>query len=76
MFNILVSEGRLKYMNMRNKVNLKKEFDTGDTVLVSKQLNRIRKDGVYPKLVLKKSTQQILGEGYTELILDSVFAFL
>ena len=51
MFNILVSEGRLKYMNMRNKVNLKKEFDTGDTVLVSKQLNPRRKDGVYPKLV-------------------------
>ena len=36
LFNILVSERRLRHRELLNKVNLTREFDAGDIVVASK----------------------------------------
>ena len=38
LFNILVSERRLIYRELHNKVKLMREYDTGKIVLVRKQV--------------------------------------
>ena len=53
MFNILVSERRLRHREICNKVNLVTEFDTGDLVTVRKQVKSSRKCGIAQKLVFK-----------------------
>ena len=46
---------------MHNQVNLTREFDTGDIVIVSKQVKSIIKDGVSPKQVFKtKGTYRVM----------------
>ena len=38
LFNILVSERRMRYMELRNKVNSMREFDTGYLVVLRKRV--------------------------------------
>ena len=38
LFNIMISERRLRHRELRNKGNLTREFDTGDSVLVRNQV--------------------------------------
>ena len=47
---------------MSNKCKLTREFDTGDIVVVRKQVKSSRKDGVYPKLVFKTKGNYIVLE--------------
>ena len=42
LFNILVSERRRRHRELRNKVKCMREFDTGDLVVVRKQLKSSR----------------------------------
>ena len=71
LFHILVSERILRHRELRNKDKLMREFDTGDLVVVRKQVKSSRKNGIYQKLVFKnKGTIQSPREGYTEIILD------
>ena len=61
LFNILVSERRLRHRDMLNKVKLTREFDMGDIVVVRNKEKLIRKDGVSQKLLLKtKETYRVL----------------
>ena len=53
LFNILVSERRLRHREIRNKGKIMRNFDTGNLVVVRKKVKSSRKDGVYQKLVLK-----------------------
>ena len=53
LFNILVSERRLRHRELRNKGKPMMEFDTGDLVLVRKQVKSSRKYGIAQKLVFK-----------------------
>ena len=53
MFNILVSESRLRHRELRNKCKLVGEFDTGYLVVVRKQVKSIRKYWIAHKLVFK-----------------------
>ena len=53
MFNILVSGKRLRHRELRNKVNIIKEFDTGDLVVVIKLVKSSRKYGIAQKLAFK-----------------------
>ena len=54
LFNILLSKRILRHMEKRHKVKLVMEFDTRDLVVVRKQVNSIRKDGIAHKLLLKQ----------------------
>ena len=76
LFNILVSEKRLRHRDLRKKINLVREFVTGYIVLLSKQLKSIRKDGVSHKLVFFKRDLHNNGKDYTKLVLASEFDFL
>ena len=49
LFNILVSERRMRHRELRNKGKLMREFDTGDLVIVSKQVKSSRKYEIAPK---------------------------
>ena len=53
LFNILVSERRLVHMDLRNKGKLMRKFDTGELVVVRKQVKSRRKNGISQKLALK-----------------------
>ena len=53
LLKILVSERRLRHRDLRNKDNPKREFNTGDIVVVMNQVKSIIKKGVAQKLVLK-----------------------
>ena len=53
LFNILVSERRLIHREIHNKVNLMREFYTGELVVLRKNVNSSRKEGIYQKLVFK-----------------------
>ena len=53
MFNILVSERVLRLRELCNKVNIMREFDTRDIVVVRNQVKSIRYYGVSQKLVFK-----------------------
>ena len=53
LFNILISERRLRQRDLRNKGKLVREFDTGEIVVVKKQMNSTRNDGLSQKLVFK-----------------------
>ena len=77
LFNILVSKSRLIHTELRNKGKLMREFYTVYLVVVRKQVKSSIKERIAQKLVLKtKGTIQSPREGYTKLILASVFAFL
>ena len=52
-FNILVSERRFRQRDICSKVNLVRDFDTGDILLVRKQVNSNINYRVYHKLALK-----------------------
>ena len=54
LFNILIYEMNLRHRELHNKDNLTREFDTGEIVVVKKQVKSIRKDIIAHKLVLKK----------------------
>ena len=54
MFNILVSESRLRHRELHNKVNIIREFDTVDLVVVIKQVKSSRKDGISRHYCLKQ----------------------
>ena len=49
-FNVLITERRLIHRELRNKVQIMREFDTRDIVLVGNQVKSIRKDGESHKL--------------------------
>ena len=51
LFNILVSKRRMRHRELGNRDKLMREFDTGDHVVIRKQVNPIRKEGIYQKLV-------------------------
>ena len=53
LFNILVSERRLRHRELRNKGKLMREFDTGYLVVIRKHVNSIRKEGISQKLLFK-----------------------
>ena len=53
LFNILVSERRLRHRELRNKGKFMREFDTGDLVILSKQVKSKIKYGIYQKLLFK-----------------------
>ena len=53
LFNILVSDRSLRHREIGNKGNLVREFDTGNLVVVRKQVKSTRKYGIYHKLVFK-----------------------
>ena len=53
LFNILVSERRLRRRELCNKVKLMREFDTGYLVILRKQVKSSRKYGIDQKLVFK-----------------------
>ena len=53
LFNILLSERRLIHRELCNKGNLMSEFDTGDIVVVRKQLKSIIKEGESHNFLLK-----------------------
>ena len=72
----MLSGRRLRHRELRNKGKLTRKFDTGEIGLLRKQVKSIRKDGVSPKLVLKKRTLQGYGEGYTKTILVKLLEFL
>ena len=42
----MVYARRLRNRELRNKDRLVREFDTGDLVVLRKQVNSIRKDGI------------------------------
>ena len=75
-FNILVYDRRLKHRELRTIGNLTREFDTGDIVVLRKEVKSIRKDGIAQKRIQNKGTLQIPGEGYTRLILVAAISFL
>ena len=61
LFNILVSEIRLRHRDICNKDKLVREFDIGDIVVVRKQVKSIIKYGVAQKLLFKtKETCRVL----------------
>ena len=53
LFNILVYERRLRQRELSNKGKLTREFDTGELVIVRKQVKSSRKDVIAQKLVFK-----------------------
>ena len=53
LFNILVSERRLRHRNMCNKGNITREFYTEDLVVVRKQVKSNRNYGIADILVFK-----------------------
>ena len=53
LFNILLSESRLRHKEIYNKGKIMMEFNTGDLVLVRIQVKSTRKDGVAQKLSFK-----------------------
>ena len=53
LFNILISERTLRHRDLRNKVKLMRKFDTGEIVVVNKQMKSTGKDGLSQKLVFK-----------------------
>ena len=53
MFKTLVSEKILRHKYLRNKGNLTREFDTGEIVVLRKQVKSRRKEEIPPKLVFK-----------------------
>ena len=58
----------LIHREMRNRGNLTREFDTGDIVVVHKQVKSIRKEGISKRLVFKaKVTYKILEKATTSL---------
>ena len=67
MFNILVSERRLRHREICNKVNLMKEFDTEDLVVVMKQVKSNRKYGISQKLVFKTKGPYRVLDNYTPI---------
>ena len=54
MFNILVSESRLRHREMHNKDKIVREFCKGDILVVRKQVKSNRKYRITKKIVLKK----------------------
>ena len=77
LFKILVYESRLRHRELLKKGNIMRKFETGDLLVVRKQVKSIIKYGIAHKLLFKKKgTIQSPREGYTKIILDSVFAFL
>ena len=54
LFNILVSKSRLIHRGICNRGKLRREFDTGEIVVVRKKVNSIRNNDISQKLVLKK----------------------
>ena len=54
LFNILVSERRIKHRELHNKGKSMREFDTEDLVVVRKHVKSSRKYGIDQELVLKK----------------------
>ena len=65
LFNILVSERRLRHRELHNKGNHMEGFYTGDLVLVSKQVKSSGKYGVAQKVVLKTKGPYIVLEKAT-----------
>ena len=59
LFNILVSEMRLRHRNLSNKGKSVKEFYIEDLVLLSKQVKSSRKYGIAHKLVFNKKRDNI-----------------
>ena len=53
LFNILVSERRLRHRELCKNGNLMRKFDTGYLVVVRKQVNSSRTYGIAHKLVFK-----------------------
>ena len=53
LFKIQVYERGLRHRELRNKGKLMREFDTGDIVVLVKQLKSSIKDGISQKLALK-----------------------
>ena len=56
---------RLKQRDLSNKGKLIREFDTGDIVVVRKQVKSIINYRVYPKLVFKTKLPYIVPEKAT-----------
>ena len=54
LFNILVSKSRLIHRGICNRSKLRREFDTGEIVVVRKKVNSIRNDNIPQKLVFFK----------------------
>ena len=54
LFKILVSKSGLIHRGICNRSKLRREFDTGEIVVVRKKVNSIRNDNITQKLVLKK----------------------
>ena len=60
-FNILLYVKSLRHRDLINKGNLKREFDTGDIVVVRNEAKKTRNDRISQKLVLKiKGTYIVL----------------
>ena len=53
LFNILVSERRLIHRELCNKGKIMREFDTGELVIVRKQVKSIRKYGISQRILFK-----------------------
>ena len=54
LFNIMVSYRSLRHRELRNKGKRMREFDTGDLVVVIKQVKSSRKERTSQKLVFQK----------------------
>ena len=52
-FNILVSQRSLRQKKLHNKGNITREFDTGDVVVVRKQVKSTRNYRASQKIVFK-----------------------
>ena len=66
----------MRERELRNRGKFKRQFDTGDLVIVSKQVFSSRKDRIPQKKIQNKGNIQSHREGYTKLILDLAFSFL
>ena len=76
LFNILVSERKLRHRELRNKVKIVRKFDTGHPVVEMKQMKSSRKIQDSPEVIIQnKGTIQIHKVRCTDLIPASVFAF-
>ena len=67
LFNTLVSERSLIHRELQNKGNLMREFNTGDLVVVRKQVKSSRKDGIPHKLLFKTKGPYIVPEKTTPI---------
>ena len=62
LFNILLSERRLRHRELCNKFNLMRKFDIVHIVVVTKQVNSSRKDRMSTKILFKAKGNYIFLE--------------